>query len=389
MGRLSQKNIGFVDSISIFWFTSVLSLGGLKFFVFNSIFNVTLAVLGCVIIAFNFKNIYLNVKSVLFISLFLFFYFLVFISFFYEFSNTDFTYILKVLSLVVYSLSAFLLSKNIAKNPLMLSLLLVFFGTLMSLLFLVKYIQPSGAGELSYLNLALPIGIGILSSIYCLLNSNNNNLFFKVIILISIAIQGIAILSLSARMVLISVAFLIIIIGMRNFSNKWAVVYTLVICALAYYFLNNTISQSEFLIFKIERLLDNYKEEPRFNVYVHSIELLLKNPFGYGLQSYNKLLGFYPHNIFIEIMMSSGFFAFLIFIILFFYTVFCSIKIFLNRDLYIYTIIFLYFSIQWSFSYDFSSSYALLSSLSIVSGIILNKVNEDESQRCYNNEKSG
>lgn len=387
MGRLYKKDIELVDFISIVWFASVLSLGGLKFFVFNSAFNIAIALSGCLILILNFKFIYFNVKAVLFLVLFLFFYFFIFLSFFYELSDTDITYVMKIVSLVMFSFSAFILSRNIVKNPLILSLLLASFGAFMSVLFLIKYIKPSGAGELSYLNLALPIGIGILSAVYSLLQ-NKSGVLRKVFILTLIAIQAVAILSLSARMVLISVALLIFITAMRNIgNNKWVIISALIVGCIIFYFLDGLVPQSDFLIFKIERLLDNYKDEPRFYVYIKSIELIINNPFGYGLQSYYKLLGFYPHNIFIEIMMSSGIFAFVIFLILFFYAFSCSAKIFFNRELSIYAMIFIYFTIQWSFSYDLSASYALLSSLCVVSGIVLNKVHINEIKRCNNDKK--
>lgn len=309
-------------------------------------------------------------------------YFYSFLSFFFELSEADFTYILKVISLVVFSFSAFFLSFNIAKNPSLLALILSLFGALMSALFIVKYIRPSGAGELSYLNLALPIGIGLLSSVYCFFNKSSSFLS-KSYILILIIIQCIAILSLSARMVLISVALIFMFMSIRNLTNRWMVLTTAGIGFTLYYFAGDIVSHSDFLMFKIERLLENYKEEPRFYVYMKSVDLILSNPFGYGLQSYYKLLGFYPHNIFIEILLSSGIFAFIVFLMLFTYAFLNALKLWFHQDLSIYAIVFIYFAIQWNFSYDFSSSYALLTSLCVVSGIVLNKASKNE-DKCSN-----
>lgn len=382
MGRVHKKDINYIDFFSIIWFALVLSLGGLKFFIFNSSFNIAIAVSGCALLIFNFKGVLLNTKSVVFLLLFLSFYFMIFLSFFYEFSETDITYILKIISLIIFSFSAFFLSCNITRNPLLLALMLSSFGALMAALFIVKYIKPSGAGELSYLNLALPIGIGLLSSIYYLFNKNSASLG-KLFVLMLISIQCIAILSLSARMVLLSVALLAFFMLIRNSSNKWMMLITVGVVFSLYYFSGDIVSHSEFLMFKIERLLDNYREEPRFYVYMKSVDLILSNPFGYGLQSYYKLLGFYPHNIFIEVLLSSGILAFVIFFMLFIYALLNAIKMWSHQDLNIYAIVFVYFAIQWNFSYDLSSSYALLASLCVVSGIVLNKVSKNE-DKCSN-----
>ncbi|EPI2683609.1 O-antigen ligase family protein [Vibrio cholerae] len=384
MDRVDKRNISKIDFLSIIWFAFVLSLGGLKFFIFSPLFNMVIAFIGFALLIYNFKNVIVNTKSLLFLLLLLLFFFIIFSSFFFDLSEADFTYVLKIISLVIFSFTAFILSFYIAQNPSLLALILSLFGALMSALFIVKYIRPSGAGELSYLNLALPIGIGLLSSIYYLINKGNGFLN-KLYILFLITIQCVAILSLSARMVLISVALILMFMLIRNLTNRWIVLMTAGLCITLYYFSDGIVSHSDFLMFKIERLLENYKEEPRFNVYMKSIELILSAPFGYGLQSYYKLLGFYPHNIFIEILLSSGIFAFIIFLILFAYAFLNALKFLFHQDLSIYAIVFIYFSIQWNFSYDFSSSYALLASLCVVAGIVLNKAskNEDKHSNYY------
>lgn len=79
MGRVHKKDISHIDFFSIIWFAFVLSLGGLKFFIFNSLFNIIIAVVGCVLLVFNFKNVIVYAKSVFFLLLLFLFFFIIFL----------------------------------------------------------------------------------------------------------------------------------------------------------------------------------------------------------------------------------------------------------------------------------------------------------------------
>lgn len=360
MDQIIKKNINLYYILVVIWFGLVLSTGALKFFIFNSFPNVFVGGMGFFLVLLLHKDIIINKKHLFLICGIFVFFIMYYISFFYNYSDTDLSYILKIISLFINSISSVFLSIYIIgfkRNYLF--YLFSFIGFVFSCLYILDFIKPSGAGELSYLNLALPIGIGIISSFILLLNEKSR--YLKVLCMSIFLISLFAITHLSARMVLISVLFFTLFLLFKYISFIKALIIISFSSAVSFLFFSKYLSNSDFIVFKFTRLFENYKDEPRYQVYINSIEYIVNNLGGYGLQSYYKLIGFYPHNFLIEVLMTSGLYCFIIlvvFIVVAFYYILKD-KSDIN-DKKFFSVVFIYFFIQWSFSYDFSSSYTVL-----------------------------
>ncbi|WP_318411731.1 hypothetical protein [Photobacterium leiognathi] len=360
MDQAIKKNINSYYILVVIWFGLTLSTGALKFFIFNLFPNVFVGGMGFFLILLLHKEITINKKHLFLIFGIFVFFILYYVSFFYNYSDTNLSYILKILSLFINSVSAVFLSTYIIRFERN-YLFYVFssIGFVFSCMYILGFIKPSGAGELSYLNLALPVGIGIISSFILLINEKSR--YLKLLCASLFLISLFAIIHLSARMVLISVLFFTLFFLFRYISFIKSLMIVLFSSTVSFVFFSKYFSNSEFLIFKFTRLFENYKDEPRYQVYINSIEYIVNNIGGYGLQSYYKLIGYYPHNLFIEVLMTSGLYCLIIlfiFMIITFYYIFKD-KSDIN-DKKFFSVVFVYFLIQWSFSYDFSSSYTVL-----------------------------
>lgn len=105
-------------------------------------------------------------------------------------------------------------------------------------------------------------------------------------------------------------------------------------------------------------MTESFDEEPRFQLWSRALDFILQNPFGYGLESSWRLVGYTPHNFILEILLSSGFLGLIPFIAL--------LVIWLSLGLYIFKIgkfaiaIFgasLYYFLRFQVGGEISSSY--------------------------------
>ena len=381
MSRVFDK---FEKEIAQVWFFLVISIGSFKFFVFNSSINVLVVGLGVTIVTFAFlwnkssvsKHI---VRNFIIVNFFFIFYFL---SFFYTEAYLDYTYFFKILSLLLISLCGLFLSRTmIIGRPVLLLCLLMLWGSVLAAARYLGVIVPSGAGALSYLNLALPIGIGIIAS-SLLIFSQDISRYFRVIAIFLLFFQLALLITLAARMVLISVLLLTSLV-LFIYLDKLLKVLFVVICVISFGYFDVLgflmPDDDSFLIFKITRMLDNFQDEPRYAVYVHSVNLIADNIFSYGALSYEKLLGYYPHNIIIELFITAGFIPIFLFTILlikplYFLFKFQSIETVSRTSSICFLFITTYFFLQWLVSYDFSAAYVVMLPLIVLNVVISEEV---------------
>ncbi|MDJ0691862.1 MAG: hypothetical protein QNJ41_25590 [Xenococcaceae cyanobacterium MO_188.B32] len=106
-------------------------------------------------------------------------------------------------------------------------------------------------------------------------------------------------------------------------------------------------------------------KEPRLELYQSSIEAIINSIFlGYGLNSSVNIVGFYPHNIFLEILLSAGIIAlipFLFFII--WYLKKISNSALFEVDNIPIAMTSCYLFLTWNTSFDLASSYVCLGSM--------------------------
>lgn len=229
-------------------------------------------------------------------------------------------------------------------------------------------IEPSADGELSYLILSMQLGIGFSICISKVVYLRKISFFYGLISLFILYCM----LTLAGRAALIGVVFVLVSTFISLIFYYWRKRF-LLICsffiliaigmwASVDYLLDNVIN--EYLIYKVTE--SNASNNSRFAYYSHSLELIFNNPFGIGLQKYNSVLGFYPHNIFLEMGLNAGIVPMLLLIYPFLsfnvkmFSVCANIK---KADVLPLGNLTVFLTFCWMFSNDLGSSYVLFTSM--------------------------
>jgi hypothetical protein len=110
--------------------------------------------------------------------------------------------------------------------------------------------------------------------------------------------------------------------------------------------------------------LSTLANEPRVaDVYLPAVDIVSQHPLGLGLAAHERVLGSYPHNVFLELTMSGGVLAsglFLVLSCLFFRHVFTLARDRVNVGTKCLFLLTVYFFLIWNVSFDFASAYGLL-----------------------------
>lgn len=220
----------------------------------------------------------------------------------------------------------------------------------------------------------LTSGVVIAATIVVLVGvilSKNTNVIVKILLSFPLLILFLGILSLSGRAPLLLsmlVPMLVLLINIMTEKNLRKKIVTLVIMVTSvivlYLILRNTLNQ--YTINRILRMFNSIQDEPRYDVYASSIEVAINNPLGLGLTGFRYYDFGYPHNIFLEIVISGGFIAVIPFVIMILDYIHTGFKIAKNKgNSIIWLNLSLYFFITWNISFNLSSSYMLFISLAI------------------------
>ena len=136
-----------------------------------------------------------------------------------------------------------------------------------------------------------------------------------------------------------------------------------IISYLAY--INIIARLSQWQIDRYLRIVQKIGEEPRIKAYQIAIEAIANNPFGYGLNAaVNLKNGFYPHNLFLEILISAGIIAlipFLILVVWYGRKFFCVILS--DTEHVFFAMMSSYLFLTWNTSFDLASSYVPIGSM--------------------------
>jgi hypothetical protein len=148
--------------------------------------------------------------------------------------------------------------------------------------------------------------------------------------------------------------------SLRKVAARLIVAFAAV-AAVIYYF--GALAQAEGMLRRLSRL-SNLADEPRVaGDYLPALSAIAEQPLGIGLEAHQRVLGAYPHNIFLELFISGGALAVLLFLLLtgWFLRRFGAIA----RDrvdlgakcMFLLTV---YYFLVWNISFDLASAYALL-----------------------------
>lgn len=242
----------------------------------------------------------------------------------------------------------------------------------------------------TYLTVGLPIGISL--SILLVYSFITNRVYKRVGFLLaailclyalsSIKVRGILIFSVASALIFIC-GF--VFIGKRaGILSKLVSLSTLVCVVLFIYFVvlpNIEFSQ----LYRLERLIKDPGSEPRVEIYIASIRLMLDNfLLGVGPAGIYREIGIYPHNIFIEIMLSVGLigavFICCIFVLWMFFLYIVIRDVNRYKDFVGIAVAGLAAFMQWNTSFDLQTSYIPISLMVI---LIKGVAKEYRSQKFY------
>lgn len=341
----------------------LLALPGIKFFIFSSAVNLLVVLLLFIIIFINASALRVNRTQLVLIFLFSSFMFAIFFSgLFYDFS-LDLVGALRYVSLLLSIIFVVALAPVVELK--LFNMLLISWSTLLCFLYWTGLIQPTGAGELSYLILSMQLGIGYVAALGVVTFSNKLGVlrFLLPIFLL------VTILTLPGRMSII-LCLLMTIITLFNYIKMnikqrkgFTIAFLFVLLFLLAIYLYPILVKyvlSDYFLYKMTLMFEG--GDGRASTYLKTVQLIMDNPFGSGLQSYNSLLGYYPHNIILEAALNAGALALIpLFTIMavFFYGAgkFIFSTDLNEKNIYSIVLVALYLFLSWNTSNNITSSY--------------------------------
>jgi len=168
--------------------------------------------------------------------------------------------------------------------------------------------------------------------------------------------------------ILISIVYLFISTFFGK-GKRWKKIVALIIfCGLltGFYFALTSLPIDSALLARLSATTDEDREEPRFVIWAEVWDLISRNFFGYGVDSYEKLLaGSYPHNLYLETFLSFGLVGLVILVIITVMLGLSIVKLIRLEDPSLLKLGFLslYFLLCWNTSFDLSTSYIPLSTV--------------------------
>lgn len=200
------------------------------------------------------------------------------------------------------------------KNAQQLAWVQAFWGSALGILYLAGVVGLSRVPGQHYLTLGVPLAAGMLCSLALLIVSPRPSRLVQLGLLGNAAVCLSVLASLLGRSpILFSAAILaftavVYVFTARTLLRRLFGGFVLGIVGFFVAMLAVRVLQERWLE-RLDRLASNMQAEPRYQIYVESAHLIGAKPFGFGLGATFDLVGFYPHNIFLEIALSAGLLA--------------------------------------------------------------------------------
>jgi hypothetical protein len=284
-------------------------------------------------------------------------YFMVIISAFYPDASLDsIEDIIKLLSLPIYILGGYYSAKSLDVKFIL--IFQSFLGlAVISLHFLGFYDFYAAGGN--YIMLGISVMISAISSYWLGLAYGVKGFFLISLILV------ISLLFLNSRSALgLTVIIMFIMTIQLKLNSKhlhYSIMYMmvfLIILKFAFDWLLKEGGSLSYTLYKFKGMLSGSYEDERSNLYKTAINLIIEQPFGYGLSSHSNLLGYYPHNFFLEVTLNFGIVLSVYYCFLF---SICTLKQipFLNKLNVIMKYFLISFGGVWLVSFNYSSSFQI------------------------------
>ncbi|MDI5890280.1 O-antigen ligase family protein [Halomonas rhizosphaerae] len=239
--------------------------------------------------------------------------------------------------------------------------------------FINSFVGVEFTDSFHYLTVGLPISLMIIIAFFWCLYAEKGVLF-RVAMVMAIVFGFNSLFTLYGRspilFVFLSIVFYLLVNilsskGVSAFFKQFSILLSYIALSVIvfYYFVPSHISERVYRMFGSSQSGDT---EPRLEaVYYPSIEAILDNPFGYGLSSSWDVVGFYPHNIFLEMAINSGLIGLTVIIMFSFIAMLSTYDIIRNKHRYCYellpfSLVSWYLFLMWNVSYDIPSAYALI-----------------------------
>ena len=255
------------------------------------------------------------------------------------------------------------------------------FNLFLTIMIFVNFLQSRGTYHIfnffagaSHLLIGYTLGTMALYNIFKVLNCK-----FQIWRLILVFVQLYLLLSSGSRGPFIGFLFLVVLMVVFKYKIKSAVLFLLILLLLLILpnFLGNGVnSLANEVVGGLERITKTFNfsnpNEPIINwettggrqqMYLKAIDLIKERPIlGYGIGGFEKNSNFggYPHNMFLEIMVSFGFVGLIVFLLLFFFFLKKGLIILYNNQLTSFIVyLILYELIHLQVSGSFITNYQL------------------------------
>lgn len=248
-----------------------------------------------------------------------------------------------------------------------------------------------------YLTAGLPVAAGMLIALARLFSGAQG--FRRWYAVLVLALCLVALLSLSGRgpiifPVLIVLTFLMVrLVTSRSWKRILGHFSVLLVLGVSAYVAYLTVLPYN-VARRIDRMIFTIQDEPRVaELYLPAFDAIIRNPLGYGLDGANAVLGYYPHNIFLEVLLSAGIVGLLLFLPIVFIFVASSWFFMKNRfstPVYLtLTFLTMFHFLFWNVSHPLSSAYALFSLL-VIQGLLWMRLTSARTydQRCDSHAQS-
>lgn len=287
------------------------------------------------------------------------------------FANTIFKEVISIMDLIRY-LSVVLFVVTVTVFTIKEDLFRVvkyqtLWGLSLAILYLTIGIDLDRSTGQHYLTLGVPIGLATVCFLGLLI-FNNLTKKKKIFYLLGTILLFFVLIDLTGRSpLLFAVAtpiliLLYVLIFEKNFLKKFRAAFlTFVILPILVIVVYNNLP-FEFKM-RIQRISSD--DEPRKYIFRNSIEQFKENPFGQGLNVSIQGAG-YPHNIFLEILLSGGVITALVFLILILFVIKQTTRTIRMRGLITITSIAIFLFLSWNVSYDLSSGYIPFTAMALV-----------------------
>ncbi|HDY7986286.1 TPA: hypothetical protein RQK52_002394 [Vibrio vulnificus] len=343
--------------LSFFIIVSLNSL--LKIIYFSEVWNFLGIILSFIIIVIVFidkKRINFNHFAFTFIVA-LIILMIIYISVLKDFSSIDYFSIFKFLALLVFLLTASLSSRFFKAERY--SKFIVFVAIIALLVYVIR---PTGfySENTNYLMFT-----SVICYAYVILINSNFNSNLKVILSIAFIIGILTLQSRSA--ILLLIIFTLIKLGKVCYDLRSLMFVVLLYSGVAVFgvvfFLNLSVIieyipvELGYGIFKLLNMISGDYSDARSTMYTEAFSWIVSNPFGYGFNAHNRIIGFYPHNILLETGLNYGIFLALFYLTFFVYAFF---KYHSLKDVNcVFPISYMYFFCVWLTSFDYLSSFQI------------------------------